>query len=150
MIDLVFYGRGNRRSKSEQQVLDAWHEYHNHLNIKADDSALTVWAVDGDKFFTDLLVAIAQDVNYKFDRVQLKTSVYSPMAHGELEAELNATRNLTLELLTGKRALKMDVEKFPVDPDALKAQIELQQAMSGAFTGDGALNVHVRSDNTAR
>ena len=44
----------------------------------------------------------------------------------------------------------MDVEKFPVDPDALKAQIELQQAMSGAFTGDGALNVHVRSDNTAR
>ena len=41
----------------------------------------------------------------------------------------------------------MDVEKFPIDPDALKAQVELQRAMGNAFTGDGALNVHVRGDN---
>jgi hypothetical protein len=146
MIDLVYYGRGNRRRKSEQKVLDAWKEYHNHLNIKADDASLRVWVVNGDELFTNLLAAIAQDVNYTFDRVQLKTSGYSPIAHGELEAEQTAIRKLAVKLLSGERALKMEVEKFAVDPAALKAQIELQQAMRSAFTGDGALNVHVRDN----
>lgn len=43
----------------------------------------------------------------------------------------------------------MEVEKFPIDPEALKAQVELQKAMSRALTGDGALNVHVRNDTAS-
>lgn len=147
MIDLAFYGSRPfgmaRRSKREQAVLDAWHEYHNHLNIKADDASMTLWSVNGSELFTSLLFAIAEDLNYTFDRVQLKTGSYSPVAHGDIEADQTAIRKLIVKLLSGERALKMDIEKFPVDPEALKAQIELQQAMRSAFIGDGALNVHV-------
>ena len=45
------------------------------------------------------------------------------------------------------RALKMEVEKFPIDPEALKTQVGLQKALSAALTGNGSLNVHVRNDN---
>lgn len=89
MIDLVFYGTHvfgiHRRSKSERAVLDAWHEYHDHLGIKVDNNALPVWNTKAAELFTNLMFAIAQDVNYKFDRVQLKNSIYSPQAHENLE-----------------------------------------------------------------
>jgi hypothetical protein len=98
------------------------------------------------ELFTNLLFAIAEDLRYTFDRVQLKTGSYSPVAHGDIEADQTAIRKLVVKLLSGERALKMEVEKLAVDPAALKAQIELQQAMRSAFTGDGALNVHVRDN----
>lgn len=153
MIDLAFYGSRPfgiaRRSKGEQAVLNAWHEYHNHLNIKADQASMPVWSVNGDELFTNLLFAIAEELGYTFDRVQLKTGSYSPIAHGDIEADQTLIRKFAVKLLSGESALKMEVEKFPIDPDALKAQVELQKAMSGAFTGDGALNVHVRNDGPA-
>jgi hypothetical protein len=152
MIDLVFYGSRPfgmaNRSKSEQRVLDAWHEYHNHLNIKANDAAIPVWVANGEELFTNLLFAIAEDLSYSFDRVQLKTGSYSPVVHGDIEADQTTIRKLLVKLLAGERALKMDVEKFPIDPEALKTQIGLQKALGTALTGDGALNVHVQKDNT--
>ncbi|WP_319802684.1 DUF6680 family protein [Klebsiella aerogenes] len=33
----------------------------------------------------DLLSAIAKDIGYDFERVQLQTAIYSPIAHGEIE-----------------------------------------------------------------
>ena len=151
MIDLEFYGARPfgilRRSKSEQVVLDAWKEYHNHLNQPrvSEAAALAVWVSRGDELLVDVLFAIAKDLGFKFDRVQLKISGYSPIAHGELEFEQNAIRKFMLDLLAGKRALKMDVASFPVDPEALRTQTDLQKALSAAFAGDGALTVHVKS-----
>ena len=78
--------------------------------------------------------------------MQLKTSGNSPRARGELDAEQTAIRKSFVELISGERALKMGVEKAPIDADA---QIELQQAMSGAFTGDGNLNVRACNDSSA-
>jgi hypothetical protein len=155
MIDLVFYGAHpfgiHRRSKTEATVLDAWKEYHNHLNQPrmTETAALTVWVSNGDKLFVDLLFAIAQDVRFKFDRVQLKTSGYSPIAHGELEYEQNAVRKLALELLAGKRALKMDVASFPADEEALRAQANVNKALGDALAGKGALTVQVKRDEPA-
>jgi hypothetical protein len=150
MIDLVFYGSRTlgitHPTKTEQAVLNTWHEYLDHLNTKVDESSIPVWAANGDELFTNLLFAIALDVRFKFDRVQLKKGVYSPMAHGNLESEHDAIRKLLLQLLSGNSALKMDVMKFPIDEEALKAQVTLQKAMSSAFTGDSALNVHVKRD----
>src|SRR5690349_12694666 len=75
MIDLAFYGKRilgvHRRSKSEQAVIDAWKEYHDHLNTRADDSAMAIWNVRSDELFTNLLFAMAGEVGYRFDRVQL-------------------------------------------------------------------------------
>lgn len=109
MIDLAFYGSRPlgiaRRSRAEQRVLDAWHEYHNHLNIKADEASVPVWVANSDELFTNLLFAIAEDLSYTFDRVQLKTGSYSPMAHGAIEADQTTIRKLLVKLLSGDRAL---------------------------------------------
>jgi hypothetical protein len=96
-----------------------------------------------------LLSAIADDVRFKFDRVLLTKGWYSPVAHGEIEAEQIVIRKMLVQLLSGDRALKMDVASLPVDPDALHAQIALNKSLSAALTGIGALNVKVKQDGPA-
>lgn len=150
MIDLVFYGSHpftvRWRSSAEQAVLDAWKEYHDHLTQSRaiDDAAIAVWISRGDELFVNLLFTISKDVRYKFDRVQLKSSAYSPVAHGEQEFELNAIRKQLVKLLSGDQTLKMEVASFPIDPDAMKAQIALSTALAAALVGQGALTVAIK------
>jgi hypothetical protein len=93
--------------------------------------------------------AIARDVRYKCDRVQLKKGAYSPIAHGDLEHEQTQIRKSVLKLLSAQTALKMDVTSFPLNEDIACAQVTLQKAMSEAFVGQGALNVIVKNDGAA-
>jgi len=151
MIDLAFYGQKifgiHRRSKSEQSVIDAWREYHDHLNTKVDDDALRIWHINGDELFINMLFAMADDVGYKFDRVQLKKGSYSPIAHGELEDQQRALRKLAIDVLAGDTSLKMEVTSFPIHDEALKAQLELQSKLSSALDGSGALTVAIKEDS---
>jgi len=148
MIDLAFYGHRvlgiHRRSKSEQAVINAWREYHDHLNTKAEGEGLRIWNVKGEELFINLLFAMAEDVGYKFDRVQLKKGAYSPMAHSELEDQQRSLRSLAIGMLSGQQSIKMDVTGFPIHEEALKAQIDLQSKLSAALGGQGALSVHVK------
>lgn len=89
---------------------------------------------------------MAEDVGYKFDRVQLKKGAYSPMAHGDLEYEQSMLRKLTLRVLSGDAPLQMAVTSFPVDNEALKAQVELQKKLGDVLAGRGALSVAVREE----
>jgi hypothetical protein len=118
MIDLIFYGE---RTAKERSVLDAWKQYHDHLNTRVADTPIALWGAQGDELFTNLLYAIAQDLGFKFDRVQLKRGSYSPVAHGEIEAEQTELRKAVLSLVAGKHALKMSVVDFPMDPEAVAA-----------------------------
>jgi hypothetical protein len=154
MIDLVFDGARpfgiHWRSKAEKAVLDCWKEYHAHLAQPraTDDAAFAVWVSRGEELLVNLLAAIANEVNYKFDRVQLKSSGYAPIAHEELEYELNAIRKQLVKLLSGERSIKMDVASLPVDPDALKAQIALSTALAAALVGQGALTVAIKPNES--
>jgi hypothetical protein len=154
MIDLVFYGSHifgiHRRSKTERVVIDTWREYHDHLGTQYAEGAGPVWNTRLDELFTNLLFAIATDVRFKFDRVQLKKGVYSPQAHGDLEREQIAARKLALEVLAGTRAIKMDVASFPVDEDAVRAQTDLSKALAQALGGQGALTVSIKRDESAQ
>ena len=147
MIDLVFYGERvlgiQRRSPKEQRVLDAWKEYHDHLNNKIDDAQISLWVAQGDELFTNLLYAIAQDLGFKFDRVQLKRGAYSPIAHGEIEAEQTELRKAALSLVTGKHALNMNVVSFPLDPEAIAANKAAIKNLGKALE-TGALQVEVK------
>lgn len=146
MIDLVFYGERtlgvHRRSGKEQRILDAWKEYLDHLNNRLSDEQIQLWIAQGDELFTNLLYAMAQDIGYKFDRVQLKRGSYSPIAHGELEAEQSELRRATLSLVTGKHALKMNVVSFPIDPEAVEANKAAIQNIGKALES-GVLQVEV-------
>jgi len=151
MIDLVFYGHHilgvPHRSKSEQSVLDAWHEYLDHLGTKADDKNLDLWTVKGEELFVNLLFAMATDLGYKFDRVQLKKGAYSPVAHGNLELEIGTLRQLALRVLSGQQPLKMEVASFPVDEVARNVQIEMQKKILEVIGTRGSLPPEIQLDN---
>lgn len=144
MIDLAFYGRRDfgkhRATKTEIAVTDAWHEYLDHLNTQADEAT---WISRGDELFTNILGAMASDVGYSFDRVQLKKGAYSPIAHGEQETQIQNMRRLLSEILSGARPIKMQVTDFPFSKDATDAQIKLQGKLAEAFGEDGTLHVTV-------
>ena len=102
-----------------------------------------------EELFTNLLFAIAKDVRYKFDRVQLKKGVYSPQAHGDFELEQNLIRKLTLKLLSGENPLKMAVASFAADENAIKTQFAANQALTDALAGKGNLNVTIKHGTPA-
>jgi hypothetical protein len=146
MIDLVFYGRRvmgvQRRSAAEQNVLDCWKEYLDHLNNRTDDEPIAQWVTKGDELFTNILYAISNDIGYRFDRVQLKRGAYSPIAHGELEEEQNELRKSMLSLVTGKHALKMDLVAMPIDPEVASANAKAIQQI-GSTVQNGAIQVEI-------
>jgi hypothetical protein len=69
MIDLAFYGKRifgiHRRSKKETIVLDAWHEYLDHLNTKYEEDNFSLWVTKGDELFVNLLFSLADDVGFR-------------------------------------------------------------------------------------
>lgn len=148
MIDLVFYGERtfgmHRRSSKEQRILDAWKEYLDHLNNKLPGDQIQLWVAQGAELFTNLLYAMAQDIGYKFDRVQLKRDSYTPIAHGELETEQSELRKAALSLFTGQHALKMNVVGFPIDSEALEANKAAIQNVGKALES-GILKVEVQT-----
>lgn len=151
IIDLAFYGKRilgiHRRSKKETAVLDAWHEYLDHLNTKYEEDSFSLWVTKGDELFVNLLFSLAADVGFRFDRVQLKKGAYSPIGHGELEFEQQQLRKRTIEILSGKQSLKMDVTSFPLNEDVLKSRLELQAKLAAALEGRGRLAVEVVPKN---
>jgi hypothetical protein len=146
MIDLVFYGERilgiQRRSRNEQRILDYWKEYLDHLNNRGTDDQIVQWIAKGDELFTNLLYSIAEDIGFKFDRVQLKRGSYSPIAHGELEAEQAELRRATLSLITGKHALKMNIVGFPIDTEAVQINKNAIQNIGKALEA-GILQVEI-------
>ena len=143
MIEMAFYGRHifgiSRQKKSERAVVDAWYRYLDNLGLEA---AQVNWETRNN-LFIDLIATMAVDVGLRFDRNQITKSVYSPIAHGEAEKDEITLRKQLIAVMNGDAALKMAVTSFPVDTNALAAQIELQQKMAAAL-GDGALKVEMK------
>lgn len=151
MIDLAFYGRRifgySRRTGSEQKVLSAWHLYLNHLTTKHDQASQQIWAIKGDELFTELLAVIAADLHYKFDKVQLKTGSYAPIAHAEIDNDQAAIRKQLVKLLNGDGAVKIDVSRMPSTEESTKAMQALIKELTAAASGERAMRVKVVAEN---
>lgn len=136
-----------RRSKIEQVILDAWKEYLDHLNNRLPEQQVDNWAAQGGELFANLLFAMAQDIGYKFDRVQLKRGSYVPIAHGELEQEQSDLRRALIAVTTGERPLSMNVVGFPIDAKAVEAnQVAIQNV--GKALESGVLKVEVKTNGS--
>jgi hypothetical protein len=64
----------------------------------------------------ELLYAMSQRLRYHFDKTHIRTSVYSPVAHGELEDDTITIRKCFRELLEWKRPLPMHIANWPQQP----------------------------------
>jgi hypothetical protein len=147
MIDLVFYGRRRwgraRPTKTELAVTDAWITYRTHLNsaVPTEAAAGGVWTGTSNELFSNLLVALAVDVGYDFEREQLSGSVYQPSAQGNSVFELTQIRHALLDLLNGHRNLNLDVKAFPAPNEGNKI-LEANTRLSAALEG-GHLKVKI-------
>ena len=115
MIELAFYGLRRfwrpRPRKSERAVLEAWTSYLTHLNtpVPQNEAGAGVWNGTSNELFVNLLVAMAPDVGYKFERAQLSGGGYTPTGHGNLASEQERIRKMTVELLSGDRPIHVRV-----------------------------------------
>jgi hypothetical protein len=120
-IELAFYGGAEK----EKKVREAWKAYHNHLNDKSYQPDRTAeWIVRQVDLFIDLLHEMAVCLGYDFDKTHLKSSWYSPEAHGTIEQELNVIRGGLAEILTGKRSFP--VVGLAASEDEAKQMAELR------------------------
>lgn len=72
-------------------------------------NSFTVWANKAEDYNADLLGAMGKCLGYDFGKVELKKHFYAPQAFADLEWAQAQIRNLTLELLSGKRSLPVEI-----------------------------------------
>ena len=96
MIDLEFDGQNKRENK----VISAWKSYLDHLG----DGSLSpdVWASKRADLFVDLLHSMATVLGFKFDKIHIRRSVYSPKAHGKIERRLDRNKAWIPQPMEGK------------------------------------------------
>ncbi|AMU07319.1 hypothetical protein A2T82_13920 [Burkholderia cenocepacia] len=112
-IDIVFYGvvsKGSaKRTKTEQTVLDRWHEYHDTLSaaVPTTPDAQQAFFNSRHEQFVTMLEAMAVDLDYHFDRVQLKKGGYWPSIHGEATfAQVDLIKSAA-DVFSGRKPLKI-------------------------------------------
>ena len=115
-IDLEF-SSGRR---GEKEVLDVWQQYLDHLGSKSLEGQ--AWNIRRVELLVDLLQAMGKSLGYDFNKTQIKNATYSPTAHGQMENEQEQLRQLTIQLLEGKRPLSMYVTNPPDAPQQNPAQ----------------------------
>lgn len=96
MIDVEFIG------KKYKKVITAWRDYHDHLSNVVPQ--LPGWKDKNDDLFIDLLFAMGESLGYKFDKVMLRRTAYSPVAHGNIEFDQETIRRGLATILSGKAA----------------------------------------------
>ena len=106
-IDLEF----EKGKKKEKDVIEAWKAYHDLLNI--DKLTPEQWATRRVDLLVEFLHKMAIVLDYDFDKTHIKNSSYSPRAHSDIEAQQEAIRKGTIEVLEGKRVLRLHVTNFP-------------------------------------
>lgn len=119
MIDIEFYGRmlpfirTRFQTTREQAVTHAWKSYNSHLNQRDEYESLDLWLKKSDELFTNMLYAIAQCLDYDYDKVQLQRDCYRPIAHGNLESTQLAILDGLDKIVNKGRPLPMHFVNFP-------------------------------------
>lgn len=126
-VPVEFYGT----SKKLKAINEAWKVYldHHDPNLPPNDA----WAQERLNLFLNLLHLMSQFLGYSFSRSQLGRDIYSPRAHGDLEAEQAIIRKGVVALLKGEIALPMAVKEFPATEPTPEVQ-----ALLTKLAGDAA------------
>ncbi len=149
MIDLVFSG---------DYVCEKWTEYLDSLATvpkkpavdaseaeqRTYDQDLKTWIAGHDDKFIDLLYEMSRALNYKFDKVHLKKSIYYPIAHSDLELEQQILRRAALSFFSGNHPVKMDVTKMPSPSDQdeiIEVQAKIRKYILDLMEGEKSFPV---------
>ncbi|CAB3805639.1 DUF6680 family protein [Pararobbsia alpina] len=128
MIDLTFYSRvligHSMRTKKEQDVLDAWKEYLDHLSTPEpnEEAAKAAFYGSREELFINLLADLAKERRFTFDRVHLKKGAYAPMAHGMIEEKQLAMLDGAAEVFGGRRPIRIAPEAVAAPDTGVRRQ----------------------------
>lgn len=95
MIDIAF--------KVDREVIEAWRVYHDHLHslaLNTTPDVINAWETRSGDLLVALLGAMAANLDYEFDPVQLKRGSYAPRAHGQAQAENQALKQLFIQFFS--------------------------------------------------
>ena len=139
MIDLEFCG------KKYKKITTSWKEYLDHLGDfpKDDEKQLPVWNDKKADLLANLLMIMGQSLGYEFDAVHVKKGIYMPQGHADIEDENILIRKGLIRLLYGDSNIKMDVQSFPVDPEAFEKQKTFVQGFIDLLSSKSTLPVSV-------
>lgn len=117
MVELEF------EDKRSKPVREAWRAYNNHLNTRMADDAL--WSNKMVDLLVDMLYEMKKYLKYPdFDKTQIRTSWYAPVAHNTLEEENTAIRGSLIKVLKGESALVI----APEEPNVRRAGVSQGQS----------------------
>lgn len=128
-----------------EQIRSAWRQYMKHMDKPIDAAN---WGGRRVELLVALLKHMGHHLNYKFDEVELEHEVYTPIAHGELENDQTLIRRGLAALLSGEKALPMEVKTWPTDPQALEQHRALQKVLLAWLTGEGQAPTVKLADST--
>lgn len=122
-IDLEF-----SNEKRYEKVISAWKEYLDNLSQKVTDDNILIWSAQNQELLSNLLFEMGNSLGYNFDKVIIKRNVYSPVAHGTVEKEMQAIRKGILDILNGDRNIPFEIIQNQAQ-ETLELQRQLQLAM---------------------
>lgn len=136
-VPVEFYGSQGKL----KQINDAWKLYYEHL--RAHSASGDAWHQRRSDLFVELLYLISNFLGYKFNRAQLGSDAYLPVAFEELDTEHAMLRRGLVQLLNGEKALPLAVKELPatVDKEALEVQQTLQRLLLEWLEGERAVKV---------
>lgn len=107
-VPVEFYGKDPRLT----QINESWKLYldhHDQQRIQAGDA----WVMKHEDLFLDLLHKISRFLGYSFSLTQLRSDVYLPQAHTDLEVDQAVIRKGLVSLFNGESALPLAVKELP-------------------------------------
>lgn len=136
-IPVEFYGKSDKL----KCINDAWKLFldHHAQNLNATEA----WMQKRTDLFLDLLHLISNFLGYRFNRAQLASDIYNPVAHGQLESEQTLIRRGLAKLLSGETVLPMAVKEFPATAtDEMSANhLAIQKALLDWLSGQSSVKI---------
>lgn len=111
MIDIEFI------ENKYEKVIAAWRTYHDHLSN--DDPRSSNWSQRNDDLFIELLYEMGTSLGYKFDKIMLKRTAYSPVAHGNSEFEEQIIRKGLSSIFSGTSSFPV----YIINPDVENEEV---------------------------
>jgi hypothetical protein len=97
------------------EVMTAYRELMRHINTP---NSAEMWAQRHRSNLTKLVSAMAKDLGYRFEQLDVFEGGYYPMGWGQTEEQQLAMRLGLIELFSGKRTLPVHVIEKPLTPSS--------------------------------
>lgn len=145
LIDLEFVGNKYRATR------EYWQEYLDHLGNfpHNDEKLLPIWNDKTTDLLVKLLIEMGSALGYQFDTVNVKKGAYLPEGHTRIENQESLIRQRSLQVLFGDAAIKMDIQNFPFDEEAIKTQKELNVLLLKALQNSGTITLSLKRKEKA-